>query len=291
MTLDHARHPEAERLAAYADDVLLPDARRELERHLADCADCRAVVTETLALLAEQSADKTNALRRRTINFIVGGLGLAAALGLAVRLAGPGRPFGQEGDRPELRDVVAAMADQQVRPIDGRLTGGFSYASPPSSTRGPGRSGTGNLALIAAAAARQRAADANPTGESLHDLGVAQLLLGQRDEALATLDKAVALRPRDAGLESDLASAYLARAAIHASRQDAEKALAAADLALAIEPELRPALFNRALAAEQTMTPAMAAAAWKAFITAETDQRWKDEAQRRLQALLPQPSS
>ena len=41
--------PEAEQLAAYADGGLGAEERQATERHLADCADCRAVLAETMA--------------------------------------------------------------------------------------------------------------------------------------------------------------------------------------------------------------------------------------------------
>ena len=43
--------PEAEQLAAYAEGGLSAEERRATERHLADCADCRAVLAETIAFV------------------------------------------------------------------------------------------------------------------------------------------------------------------------------------------------------------------------------------------------
>ena len=60
MALDDARHPDVERLAEYADGVLGPEARAETERHLADCAECRAIVMETLAFLEHDSPMAVN---------------------------------------------------------------------------------------------------------------------------------------------------------------------------------------------------------------------------------------
>jgi tetratricopeptide (TPR) repeat protein len=203
----------------------------------------------------------------------------------------PERLFGPPTIRPELQALVAAVAADPARPIEGRVTGGFAYAPPPSATRARSSARARNLGLLAAVEARRSAAAAAPTGENLHALAVAQLLLGEYDNALETFARAAPLLSRNARLQSDIASAYLARAATGLNRGDAEKAMAAADAALAIEPQLPPALFNRALAAEQIMSPALAAAAWSAFIGAEVDQQWKDEAQRHLVALLPRSAS
>jgi tetratricopeptide (TPR) repeat protein len=297
VTLDRTDHPEAERLAEYADGLLEVDACRALELHFADCADCRTVVMETMAFLDGNRADATGAPKiipfrsRRWVRGLAAGLGVAAAITLAVRIAPQGRLFGPGGVRPEFQALVAAVAGDPTRPVEGRVTGGFAYAPPPSPTRAPIRTRTENLGLLAAVEARKSAAAADPSGENLHALGVAQLLLGQHDAALETFSKAIPLLPRSASLQSDIASAYLARVSTGLNREDGEKAMAAADAALALEPHFLPALFNRALAAEQIASPALAAAAWSAFIGAEADSAWKDEAQRHLLALLPRSAS
>ena len=57
MAVEERRHPEAERLAEYADGVLDAESRAEVDQHLADCADCRAVVMETMAFLDGKPCD------------------------------------------------------------------------------------------------------------------------------------------------------------------------------------------------------------------------------------------
>jgi hypothetical protein len=46
----------AERLSDYLDDALAPDARRDIDAHLAACAECRALLAE-LAVVKETAAD------------------------------------------------------------------------------------------------------------------------------------------------------------------------------------------------------------------------------------------
>src|SRR5471032_3413260 len=97
MALDDVRHPDAERLAEYADGVLEVEARAEVERHLADCADCRAVVMETMAFLEHnrptiegETAHTVIPFRgRRWVTGVAIGLAAAAALVLAVRVVQP----------------------------------------------------------------------------------------------------------------------------------------------------------------------------------------------------------
>ena len=84
-----------------------------------------------------------------------------------------------------------------------------------------------------------------------------------------------------AGIDVNLAAAYLAQADFTGSRQDLSKALDAADRALGRNPALPAALFNRALALERLGDP-RAPAAWQAALQAESDPAWRDEMTRRL---------
>lgn len=47
MNANPPGHPESETLAAYVDGTLLGQRKREIERHLRDCSDCRQVWHET----------------------------------------------------------------------------------------------------------------------------------------------------------------------------------------------------------------------------------------------------
>ena len=58
MELDDLRHPDAERLAEYADGVLTAEARTDVEHHLSRCAECRAVVMETTAFLETMASGR-----------------------------------------------------------------------------------------------------------------------------------------------------------------------------------------------------------------------------------------
>ncbi|TAK93086.1 hypothetical protein EPO05_07300, partial [Patescibacteria group bacterium] len=121
MALADPRHPDAERLAEYADGVLEVEARAEIERHLADCEDCRAIVMETMLFLETNPATTASASAptvvpfrgRRWVTGVAVGLAAAAAIVLAIRIAQPTwveRLFGARGDRPELQELIAAVA-------------------------------------------------------------------------------------------------------------------------------------------------------------------------------------
>jgi CHAT domain-containing protein len=293
MALDDARHPDAERLAEYADGVLASDLRPDVETHLAECADCRAVVVETMAFaLAEGhgAAATTTATAaapgarvvpfrsRRWVAGVAGGLAAAAALLLAVRVGGI---LGPRDARPELRELVAAASTEPTRPVEGRLTGGFKYAPPPSPTRGPGDREMSPDVRIAAAQIEKLAREKD-TPENRAALGIAYLTTGDPDKAVEALEEAVAQRSDNDQYQTDLAAAYLARAGRQNRADDLPKALAAAERAIAINPARLEAWFNRALALERLQVTDGARKAWSDYLERDRDLQWADEARRHL---------
>lgn len=289
MKLDDLRHPDAERLAEYAEGVLTNEARVEVEDHLGRCADCRVVVMETTAFLtatpeARNAGRSVGVVRARLWRGWVGiaaGLAAAATLFLAVRVARPGWLFGSTGDRPELQELIAAVASQPTRPVDGRLTGGFKYAPPPSPTRGPGDRDLPPDVRIAAARLEQTAAG-NPGSASAQEAeGVALLVLGELDKAIDGLERAVAQQPSNARYQSDLATAYIARAKRQGNAADWQKARAAAERATQADPNLIEGWFNRALAVEGiSSSSADASQAWHDYQARDSSSAWAHERQQ-----------
>jgi tetratricopeptide (TPR) repeat protein len=247
--------PDAERLAEYADGVLGPADRADIERHLVECADCRAVIGETMALLQAHpvAASPKPAVvvpfrSRRWVTGVVAGLAAAAVLALAVRVVRPqwvDGLFGPRGDRPELEELIAALANEPTRPVEGRLTGGFKYAPPPSPTRGPGDREVSPDVRIAAAKIENLARERD-TPENQAALGVAQLAVRDLDGGITSLERAVQKDPQAATALSDLAAAYCTRGRDRGNTEDLHRALDAAERALAVDPNLVEALFNRA---------------------------------------------
>jgi tetratricopeptide (TPR) repeat protein len=289
VALDDPRHPDAERLAEYADGLLADEARAEVERHLAECEDCRAVVMDTMAFLASATGKVDTIPRSKVIPFpsrrwmtrASALVGVAAALLLAVRVARPEWLLGPRGDRPELQELVAAVAGLPTRPVEGRLTGGFKYAPPPSPTRGPGDRDMPPDVRIAAARLEQAASGDQPAPGALADLGVALLTLGDVNKAIDALERAVAQKPMDARYQSDLAAAYLARARREGSPADWPKALAASERALKAHPDLIEAWFNRAMAIEGAgMSPGEVRQAWQDYLTRDSSSDWARERQQ-----------
>jgi tetratricopeptide (TPR) repeat protein len=288
VALDDLRHPDAERLAEYADGLLADEPLADVERHLADCEECRAVVMDTIAFLAAPASKLDDARQSTVIQFpwsrwltrAAALVAVAAALLLAVRVARSEWLLGPRTDRPELRELIAAVASQPTRPIEGRLTGGFKYAPPSSPTRGSGDRDPPPDVRIAAARLEQAASGDQPTPGALADLGVAQLTLGEVNQAIDTLERAVAQRA-DARYESDLAAAYLARAGRQGSVADWQRALAASERALKTNPDLIEAWFNRAMAIEGAATsPGDVKQAWQDYQTRDSSSGWARERQQ-----------
>src|SRR5579864_1560956 len=258
-----ARHPDAERLAEYADSLLPADARTEIERHLIACPDCRAVVAETMVCaererIAEShhanpsSSARVSPFRSRPwVRGVAATLAAAAVLFVAARVVRP--PWlegviGFRSDPPELRELIAVLGNAPVRPVDARLPGGFKYAPPRSPTRGAGAPGpreseTSPDVRIAAAKIEKLAQQGGP-GSFPEALGLAYLALGRPDRTVAVLESSPS--PSTNALTT-LAAAYLARG----EPGDALRAVGAARKALDRSPADQAAAFDYALALER----------------------------------------
>lgn len=199
----------------------------------------------------------------------------AAVVVLVVLTGGPSQWFGPRSDRPELRDLVAALATEPARPVEGRLTGGFAYAPPPTLLRGPMDQASPRVRI--AEAKLEEAARAYDTSETQAALAVGYIAVGELDRAVDALEEAVKQKPTDAPFQSDLAAAYLARAKWRDRADDWPRALAAAERAIKADPKLAEAHFNRALALEGLHLDDEAADAWTAYQAVERSPQWLQE--------------
>jgi tetratricopeptide (TPR) repeat protein len=282
MALDH-HHPGAERLAEYADGVLVSAERTEMERHLADCAECREVVAEAMSALQDDrvalSAPRVRSFRARPwVIGVASGLAAAAAVVVAVRV------FATRNAEPELQELIAAVGHETTRPVEGRLSAAFAYAPPPPVTRGPADRRVAPDVLIAAMTI-EKTAKARPSATGDAAIGLAKLALGDPDEAVKALSAATIADGRRAPFYSDLSAAYIARGALTADRADFSRAADAASTALRIDPHAREALFNRALALSRLGRSADSREAWLTFLSQETDPNWIAEAHHLLEGV------
>lgn len=171
-----------------------------------------------------------------------------------------------------MRILVSQFAAQ--RPVEGRLTGGFKGGRfvPPTEGDRPSDEMIAASHLIDEAAQR---------GEQGARLANARLLLLANEKGSAILKafrQAVEAEPASAAAANDLGVCLLARGEL-------EDALATFDQALQRQPEMPEALFNRALNFEQLQLRDAASADYARLLEIDTDQSWREEIRRRLDAV------
>jgi len=212
------------------------------------------------------------------------------ALGLSASwLTGWWSPFGGAGRDPD--PLAAAVRGWTARPVEGRLSGGFDYAP------------------FDPAVAKQTLSVLTPEGQKLFDAGREivrgperqvppqgspakleargriLLLWGKASEAVEALEDAGFGGQETGRTLSDLAVAYLARAAKTGDAGDFADALDVSERALAIDPDLPEARFNRALALDALYLEDAAAQAWERYLEVDPDSDWAGEARSRLDKL------
>jgi CHAT domain-containing protein len=129
------------------------------------------------------------------------------------------------------------------------------------------------------------AGDLDTIGPSRADAVVA-LLSGDADGAISRLSKALERAPLQPILWSDLAAAHLQRGAAFADPYDFVTALTAANRACHLDPDLRAARFNRALALQRLSLYERARADWEVLRTTEYDPHWRHAARIHADALV-----
>jgi len=298
---------DPEVLAAYLDKRLPPDERAAVEAKLAADPDSYELLVElihaneALPDEASQDDDATAPVERpeeqgavvplvprpqRTRGWAIAGgvLAVAAALVLVARLQPELlRQIRNTPSDPLLAELVQAVGAR--RTVQGRLSGGFGYGQYAAPLRGAAEGLTQNLELLAAAAKLSEAADRKPTPAATHALGLAQLLLGNDETAVSLLEKAQAGDPENAGYRSDLATAFAMRAIRSPKADDWPLALAWVERAVARDPNLLEALFNRAWILEVSGLRDQAITAWRAYLERDAGSPWAAEARQHLAAL------
>jgi tetratricopeptide (TPR) repeat protein len=280
MKVNGGTCPSLETIGAFVDGRLMDRERETIADHVASCEACYFVFSEAARaqVVAKAKADVVPFPPRRvTWQVAMSGLAAAAMILLAVNVW---YPFGANGDERALMELVTAVGT--ARTFEPRLTGGFAYAP----VRGPVR-GANDISLspdvrIAIAEIEKQYA-AKPVAAT------AAIISGDTNRAIDILEANAQLRPTDAKILSDLAAAYLARAARSNSTDDASRALAAANRALEIDRLMPEALFNRALALQMSGATGDARIAWQAYLTIDDKSGWADEARARLRILSNQP--
>jgi CHAT domain-containing protein len=227
---------------------------------------------------------------RRFPSVLVAGCGIACAAALVAGFW-PGRVGRSSSAEAERQALVAASGVR--RHFEPRLAGGFPHA-PVSVQRGASLNPAPPDVRIIAATIEKRIGPES-SAATLAVYGAAQVLAGNAAEAIVTLSDAAALDGDSALSWNDLAAAYLIDAAAGAGAAGAVidgaaagatagksrrfvQALDAAARAARLQPTLREAWFNRALAAEHVLPPPAAAAAWEEYLRVDAGSAWAAEA-------------
>ena len=189
------------------------------------------------------------------------------------------------GPRHGARESCRRVGEQ--RSVLGRLTGGFPHAplGVPSAGGQGGRAAEADRIVLTAGKIRESFGE-RETPSRLHALGVAQLLAGRYDDAAASLLAAAREQPNNARYLSDVATVQLERARLGLRPDDLPRALASADRARRLDPSLREAWFNRALAAHGVVAQRQAKQAWTEYLARDNSSPWATEARQRLEELV-----
>jgi CHAT domain-containing protein/tetratricopeptide (TPR) repeat protein len=171
----------------------------------------------------------------------------------------------------------APVFGSDTRPIEPRVSGGFAWAPFRAVMRTEG-------VFEAAVASKEPAARGELIPFARHTAGVAYLLAGRSREALTSLT-AAAETLNDAAAWNDLSAAYHEVALRYNAPQLLADAVTSADRALALEPRLPEALFNRALMLERLGLRTDARNAWLRYLEVDATGEWAHEARTHLIAV------
>ena len=179
--------------------------------------------------------------------------------------------------------LVDSVGEQ--RSVLGRLTGGFPHAPLYVLSAGgqDGRAAGTDHVQLTAGRIRESFGE-RETPSRLHALGVSQLLAGRYDDAAQSLLAASREQPANAQYLSDVAAVQIERARLGLRPDDLPRALAAADRAPRLDPSLKEAWFNRALAASALSLTAEAKSAWTEYLKRDSSSPWANEARQRLES-------
>lgn len=280
--------PEPEVLAAYADRGLSLAERARVDAHLASCPQCIAMLAGVARTVEELSALRPDvtviaeATPLVTWRSLAGVLTAAAAVIAIVASPAIVRPLLNRDSG--LVSLVDSVGEQ--RSVLGRLTGGLPHAplGAPSAGGQDGQAAGTDRVQLTAGRIRESFGEYQ-TPSALHAQGVAQLLSGRYDDAAQSLLAASREQPANARYMNDVATVQIERARRGLRPDDLPRALAAADRALRLDPSLKEAWFNRALAAGALSLTAEAKSAWAEYLKRDNASPWAGEARSRLAEL------
>jgi len=272
-------------IAQLAEDLLPVEESQTLLSHVSECDVCARALRQAMQDLERPlSASEEQAVMEllahapappRGVKIRVPHYlwGVAAAVVIAVAAAS--WYFAFRGD-PLLG--LLAQASALDRPFDWRLPGG-DYG-PVHIQRGSGRSVS--AALLEARSLLMKRSSSQRSVDFLRHLAWSQLLEGQLESAIRTLEEARQLAPNDIAVSGLLGVAYSAQAE---AGEPGSYPRALEEYSRVLEKRAKDpsALYNRALTHMRMGNAERAAEDWRAFLQVETDDGWRREASERLQ--------
>jgi tetratricopeptide (TPR) repeat protein len=275
---------EADKRAVFENHFLIPEERRErvkllrlLKNNLAR-ADDVSEISE-----AEPPKKKWSGFK----SFFLSPLPAAAIVVLAI-LAISFFWWNYSDSNVRQKALVSLnKAYVSERPVESRISG-FDYA-PFDKTRAPDdETKINRLDRNRAERMMLDEVSENPTPENQHLLALIYFAKKEFDQALQLLEEARKKSPQDATILSDLGVVYLEKSRV--ASKDEEKLAGVADAlqnferALAINPNLPSARFNKAVATEIYL-PNRAKEAWKEYLDLDQTSEWATEAREHLERL------
>jgi hypothetical protein len=289
--MEHSAFPSDETLAAFIDGRLDEETRKRVVAHVADCEDCWGTVMASRACQRETDAPHSDAVprigrKRRVV------IAYALAAGLAGVLLY--RPlvfeYGRYHAAASMREAADAMP---IRVADARLSLNLAYKPLEPKNRGADDDSV-DIDLVAAAAEVRQSRRGDASGE--HTVGVAELLIGKRREAVEILRRAIMTetgaqniadaiqRCTDVPLLSDLSAAEGVVTDFSPDEVSKRIALAASKRAWELDPKSQITVWNRAVATER-VNARDAVAAWSDYLAIDRTSAWSGAAKERLEAL------
>jgi len=271
------RCPPHEVLAAFVDARLPKTQVVALSEHLATCAECRFVVESASELQAEEEEESIEPRRGRAWRW----LSVAAVVSVGVLLTPVTRAKWQahvlETDKQKLVEAMTL----KVRLIEPRLAGFVRRAAPPT-YRGPKDGGAPDVMAPAVREAYELLEDTknDRSADAAHARGIACLVIRSADQAIAEFATAIQKQPDNAQAWSDLSAAYI-------QNHQSKEAIDAANRAIALDPKLNEARFNRALATYNPDKPAESIREWNDYLKHDPKGPWAEEAKRKIDNNLP----
>jgi|ERR1051326_5044784 tetratricopeptide (TPR) repeat protein len=171
---------------------------------------------------------------------------------------------------------------RRERPIEARISN-LTYA-PFSSTRG-GSDKVDPLEQSRAERLLSKAFSEKPDADAHHALGQMYLLQRQFDNAIEHLEQAKRADANNASIYADLGAAYLEKGKLDTNQHVFRLSLENFNRALELKPDLREALFNRALLYQSQGMNDQAESDWRSYLQRDSDSPWATEARANLRLL------